>query len=64
MQNIKKTNELILKKSVAVMNEYTNQVILGLFGLLSGKQECSQKNQLCQFWVIMLPQLHAKYVKN
>ena len=36
----------------------------GPFGLLLGKRGFSQKIQLRQFWVVMVPQLHAKYKKN
>ena len=60
----KKTNEPILKKIAVVTDKHTNQAILALFGPLSGKQEFSQKIQLHQFWVLMVPQLHAKCQKN
>ena len=44
MQNMKKTNEPILKKSSVVTDEHTNRAII--FGPLSSKQEFSQKIRL------------------
>ena len=46
------------------MAEHTNPVSFYFFGLLSDRQEFSQKIQPHQFWVLMVPQLHAKYIKN
>ena len=51
-------------KSPVITEEHTNRAILGFFGPLSGKREFSQENWLCQFWVLMVTQLYAKYEKK
>ena len=45
----KKTREPILKKVLSLMDKHINWAILGLFGLLLGKQGFCQKTWLCQF---------------
>ena len=46
-------------------NGWTNNSgFLGFLGPLSGKQEFHQKIRLCQFWVLLVHQLHIKYKKN
>ena len=61
-----KSNEPILRKK-CFHNRETDKyrIILYLFGLFLHKQEFLQKILLHQFWVLMIPQLHAKYqIKN
>ena len=64
MQNTQENQWANPEKNAVVTNKHTNWATLGLFGPLLGKQEFSKKIQLCQFWVIMVPQLHAKYKKK
>ena len=56
-----KSNEPVLRKNAAIMDEQINWTILGFFGLISHKQKIFQKIPLGQFWVLMAPQLHAKF---
>ena len=61
-----KSNESILRKK-CFHNRKTDKywIILYLFGLFLHKQEFLQKILPHKFWVLMIPQLHAKYqIKN
>ena len=52
------------EKNAAIMDEQINQTSLGLFGQFLQKQSFFPKNMLRQFWVLIGPQIHAKYQKT